>query len=109
MGTVWMDGNPSDADNPETKVAHLRAFIVDDSVRGRGAGRKLLSAAIEWADEQGFAEVKLWTFKGLDAARKLYDEFGFVLQEEMMSAKWGRELMVQHFVRGARRRGGEIY
>ena len=98
VGTVWMDGSSSMSNN-ETKAARLRAFIVDSTIHGKGVGRKLLGRAIEWADEKGLEEVELWTFKGLDAARKLYDGAGFALVEEMMGEKWGKEVMVQHFVR----------
>jgi GNAT superfamily N-acetyltransferase len=98
-----MDGetSTSDPESPQKKTARLRAFVVDSNIHGKGVGRKLVSAAIEWADKQGFEETELWTFKGLNAARKLYDGFDFVLMEEVLSWKWGKELMVQHFVRKA--------
>jgi hypothetical protein len=54
---------------------------------------------MEWADSKGLEEVELWTFKGLDAARKLYEGVGFELKEEMRSERWGTEMMVQRFVR----------
>ncbi|HGM5552906.1 TPA: GNAT family N-acetyltransferase [Pseudomonas putida] len=34
--------------------AHLRWFILDDGCRGSGVGRQLLSAAVEFCDQQGF-------------------------------------------------------
>lgn len=103
VGTVWMGDSMSkskkDGGECDVRRAHLRAFIVDGCVRGRGVGRRLITEALGWADVTGYEEVELWTFKGLDAARKLYDGCGFVLREEMVSAMWGAELMVQHFVR----------
>lgn len=81
------------------KSAHLRSFIVDSTTQGKGVGRRLINAAMEWADNRGFEEVELWTFKGLDAARKLYEGVGFELKEEMRSERWGTELIVQRFVR----------
>lgn len=98
VGTVWMDGSSTLSKN-ETKTARLRAFIVDSTIHGKGVGRKLLRAAMEWAGEKGFEEVELWTIKGLDAARKLYDGAGFLFVKEKMSEEWEREVMVQHFVR----------
>ena len=83
-------------------VAYLRWFIVDDGIRGGGIGRKLLSAALEFCDRQGFAEVQLWTFQGLDAARHLYEALGFSLAEERLGRQWGKEVKEQRFVR----RGG---
>jgi DNA-binding MarR family transcriptional regulator/N-acetylglutamate synthase-like GNAT family acetyltransferase len=80
-------------------VAHLRWFIVDDDLRGSGVGRKLLAEALAFCDSHGFASTRLWTFKGLDAARRLYEQFGFVLDEEQAGAQWGSEVVEQRFVR----------
>jgi DNA-binding MarR family transcriptional regulator/GNAT superfamily N-acetyltransferase len=79
--------------------AHLRWVIVDDDMRGTGTGRRLVSQAMQFCDQHGFAEVHLWTFKGLDAARALYESFGFVLEEEWIGHQWGKELPEQKFVR----------
>ncbi|WP_137913014.1 helix-turn-helix domain-containing GNAT family N-acetyltransferase [Rudaea sp. 3F27F6] len=94
VGSVAIDGEDLGAN-----IAHLRWFIVDDSARGSGAGRKLLSAALAFADEQGFAETHLWTFDGLSVARHLYEAHGFVCVEEHPGNQWGREVLEQRFVR----------
>ncbi|HEY0212236.1 MAG TPA: helix-turn-helix domain-containing GNAT family N-acetyltransferase [Paenirhodobacter sp.] len=94
LGSIAIDGEDMGGD-----TAHLRWFIVDDALRGTGAGRKLLSAALAFADTQGFAQTQLWTFRGLAAARHLYEENGFVLAEERQGSQWGREVMEQRFVR----------
>jgi DNA-binding MarR family transcriptional regulator/ribosomal protein S18 acetylase RimI-like enzyme len=96
VGTVVIDGEDLGAG-----CAHLRWFIVEDGHRGAGTGRRLLTEAISFCDEQGFAEIQLWTFKGLDAARKLYEAFGFVLDEEWSGQQWGSEVTEQRFVRRA--------
>lgn len=93
-GSIAIDGEDLGAG-----TAHLRWFIVDDSLRGGGAGRKLLSAALAFADEQAFAETHLWTFKGLSAARHLYETCGFTLVEERPGTQWGNEVLEQRFVR----------
>ncbi len=80
-------------------IAHLRWFIADDSMRGTGAGRKLLSEALAFVDRQGFAETHLWTFSGLSAARHLYEATGFLLAEERPGTQWGNEVLEQRFVR----------
>lgn len=80
-------------------VGHLRWFIVSEAARGHGLGRLLLKKAIAFCDEQSFAETHLWTFKGLDAARKLYENFGFVLAEEYEGDQWGTVVIEQKFVR----------
>lgn len=94
IGSVAIDG-----DDIGNNIAHLRWFIVDDGVRGGGVGRKLLSAALGFVDEQGFAQTHLWTFSGLLAARHLYKTFGFSCMEEQSGAQWGRQVMEQRFVR----------
>jgi DNA-binding MarR family transcriptional regulator/GNAT superfamily N-acetyltransferase len=93
-GSVAIDGE----DLGENK-AHLRWLVVDDDLRGSGSGRRLLSKALDFCDEKGFTEVHLWTFKGLDAARKLYESAGFVLVEEWEGDQWGRLVTEQKFVR----------
>ncbi len=72
----------------KTEVAHLRWFIVDDSLRGTGIGRTLMSRAMRFVDEH-YRETYLWTFKGLDSARHLYESFGFTLTSESEGDQWG--------------------
>ena len=79
--------------------AHLRWFILDDGCRGQGVGSALLRRAIEFVDQERFTRTVLWTFKGLDAARHLYERCGFRLVEEYSGAQWGLNLMEQRFVR----------
>lgn len=94
VGSVTMDGEDLGPD-----IAHLRWFIVDDSVRGSGAGRKLLTAALDFADQHGFAETHLWTFSGLNAARHLYESLGFECVQEQAGDQWGKEVLEQRFAR----------
>ncbi|MCS5948435.1 GNAT family N-acetyltransferase [Klebsiella pneumoniae subsp. pneumoniae] len=68
----------------------MRWFILDDSCRGSGIGRRLLSEAMASRDSRQFSAVQLWTFKGLDAARKLYESFGFTLIREWQGEQWGK-------------------
>jgi DNA-binding MarR family transcriptional regulator/GNAT superfamily N-acetyltransferase len=82
----------------EAGVAHLRWFIVDDSLRGSGVGRQLMSHAMRFVDER-FSETYLWTFKGLDAARHLYESSGFRLTDEFEGAQWGTQVIEQRFSR----------
>lgn len=94
VGSVAIDGEDMGAD-----TAHLRWFISADSVRGQGAGKALLDAALAFADERGYAETHLWTFAGLHAARHLYEARGFALVEEQPGAQWGKEVLEQRFAR----------
>lgn len=92
LASLAIDGNP------DTRVAHLRWFIVDDSLRGTGVGRKLMSQAMRFVDAR-FDETYLNTFKGLDAARHLYESFGFVLTQEEEGTQWGSAVTEQQFRR----------
>jgi DNA-binding MarR family transcriptional regulator/GNAT superfamily N-acetyltransferase len=83
-------------------VGHLRWFIVDGCLRGSGVGRRLLEAAVAFIERECHGAY-LWTFSGLDAARHLYEQFGFVLTEQATGEQWGVEVTEQRFERG----GGE--
>lgn len=94
VGSLAIDGQ----DLGENR-AHLRWFILDDGCRGSGVGRQLMTEAMTFCDVRGFREVHLWTIKGLDAARKLYESFGFKLQKEEQGTQWGSTVTEQQFVR----------
>ena len=100
MGSIAIDG-----EDLGDGIAHLRWFIVSDALRGTGRGRVLLQDALNFCDERGFEETHLWTFEGLDAARRLYEENGFVLAEEYWGDQWGKKMREQRFIRPLR--GGQ--
>ncbi|WP_042446421.1 MarR family winged helix-turn-helix transcriptional regulator [Azospirillum sp. B510] len=85
--------------SPPGGIAHLRWFIIEDGRRGGGLGRRLLDGALAFADRAGFAETRLWTFSGLDAARRLYEAAGFVLTDERPGDQWGSRVLEQCFTR----------
>lgn len=92
VGSIAIDG--SRAGEAE---AHLRWFILDETQRGRGTGRRLLDEAVRFCRRGGHRRVTLWTFSGLDAARRLYEQAGFRLAEERRGAQWGIEVTEQLF------------
>lgn len=94
VGTIAVDGDALEAGH-----ALLRWFIVEDGYRGARIGRKLISHALAFCDNREFREVHLWTFAGLDAARKLYEMNGFTLAEEAPGDRWGASVLEQRFVR----------
>jgi DNA-binding MarR family transcriptional regulator/GNAT superfamily N-acetyltransferase len=96
IGAVAIDGQ--DLANGR---AHLRWFIVADGQRGNGVGKRLLASALAFCDRMGVAETELWTFQGLDAARRLYEAAGFILTEEQSGRQWGKEMTEQCFIRKA--------
>ncbi len=94
VGSIAIDGE--DLGNG---LAHLRWFIVDDAMRRTGLGRALIGKAMEFCDRQNFKATQLWTFKGLDAARQLYEIHGFQLVDEFTGDQWGVEVLEQKFER----------
>ena len=75
-------------------VADL-GMLIDERWRGQGVGSALLAAAIGWAGNAGAHKVALQRWPHNDAARALYEKFGF--KEE------GR--LVRHY----RRQNGELW
>lgn len=71
VGTIAIDGEDLGGG-----VAHLRWFVVEEGKRGGGLARRLLAEALAFRDGRGFAATRLWTFRGLDAARRLHEEGG---------------------------------
>ncbi|MCP5381781.1 MAG: MarR family transcriptional regulator [Kordiimonadaceae bacterium] len=88
-----------DGEDLGNNIAHLRWFIVDKSLQSSGVGRGMLAKAIEFCEEQRFRQIDLWTFKGLDAARSLYERNGFKLVDEYPDNHWGAEVLEQKFVK----------
>ncbi len=91
-GSIIIDG--MDAANTG---AHLRWFIVSDVLRNSGVGRMLINQAVKFCADKGYSKTYLWTFKGLDAARHLYEKAGFKLNIEQRGVQWGREVTEQYF------------
>ena len=98
VGSVAIDGEDL-GKHPEGRQAHLRWFILEDGLRGAGTGRQLLQQALAFCDQQAFEATQLWTFRGLDAARRLYESSGFTLAEEWPGQQWGETVTEQRFVR----------
>ena len=92
VGAVAVDRNET-----ETSGARLRWFIVDPEYQGRGVGQRLLDEAVAFCRKANISRVFLHSFAGLDAARHVYEKFGFVLREEKQDKTWGRTVTEQTF------------
>nr|WP_321260524.1 GNAT family N-acetyltransferase [uncultured Pseudodesulfovibrio sp.] len=79
------------------RQARVRWFIVPEEFQSNGVGSQLFEQAMKFCEVGRFELVHLWTFKGLDAARKLYERNGFALVEEASHCEWGPEITAQKF------------
>jgi GNAT superfamily N-acetyltransferase len=91
-GSIVIDGRGAVAEG-----ARLRWFIVDPDFQGTGIGKALISRAIEFCRQKGYRRVYLWTFKGLEAARALYERHQFCLKQEHLVDQWGQKILEQMF------------
>ncbi|MDF1552282.1 MAG: GNAT family N-acetyltransferase [Deferrisomatales bacterium] len=86
-----------DGIDAERAGAHLRWFIASDVVRGTGLGGRLIERAIRFCRDKRYARVYLWTFRGLEPARHLYEKVGFSLVETRPGTQWGSQVDEQRY------------
>jgi GNAT superfamily N-acetyltransferase len=91
-GAVAIDGQMA-----ATEGARLRWFIVAPEFQNAGLGKELISQAVEFCRKKKYPKVFLWTFEGLDAARRLYESENFRLREAHEVDQWGQRIKEQKF------------
>ena len=79
----------------DDKTAQFRWFLVDENYQGMGIGSKLIKTALDFCRENNYGHIFLWTFRGLDPARRLYDKAGFILTEEKPNHEWSSVEIVE--------------
>ena len=91
-GAVAIDGQ-----HAMTVGARLRWFIVDPDFQAAGLGNRLISRAVQFCKAMAFPKIFLWTFEGLNAARRLYERHDFQLCETHEVDQWGQRIKEQKF------------
>jgi DNA-binding MarR family transcriptional regulator/N-acetylglutamate synthase-like GNAT family acetyltransferase len=76
-------------------TAQLRALLVEPSARGLGLGKQLVAECIRFARQKRYRKMVLWTNSVLDAARHVYQSFGFQLVKQGKLRAFGKNLVEQ--------------
>jgi ribosomal protein S18 acetylase RimI-like enzyme len=74
-------------------TAQLRWFLIDPEMRGRGLGHRLMRTVIDFCKAKNYQHVLLWTANLLEAARNLYQSYGFTLTETAENNTWSEHLI----------------
>ncbi|MBT5495906.1 MAG: GNAT family N-acetyltransferase [Alphaproteobacteria bacterium] len=92
LGTITLDGS-----DPELLDgwAHLRWFILHESLAGQGLGKVMIDRVVAFARDVGYRAIYLTTFDGLHAAMALYRRAGFQVVDEQEGETWGRSVLEQ--------------
>jgi DNA-binding MarR family transcriptional regulator/GNAT superfamily N-acetyltransferase len=74
-------------------IAKLRLLLIDPAGRGQGLGKRLVAECVSFARQCGYRKITLWTQSILIAARKIYQDAGFVLVASQPHRSFGQSLV----------------
>jgi ribosomal protein S18 acetylase RimI-like enzyme len=77
VGYVWAQVEGTSWMSLRGPAGVIQDIFVDEAARGRGAGRALLRAALDWIRAKGRTQVVLFTKTGNEHAKRLFASFGF--------------------------------
>lgn len=79
-------------------TAQLRVLLVRRQARGLGLGAALVDTCLDFAREQGYQRMRLWTTDVLAPARRLYLDRGFrLIAEDPRRRTFGADLVTQTY------------
>lgn len=79
----------------DADTAKLRLFLLVPEARGKGAGKRLLTACMAFARRTGYHHMVLWTHESHKAACALYAAFGWQLTRSEPVHSFGVDLVEQ--------------
>lgn len=80
-------------------TAKLRLLLVHPTARGLGLGTRLVDECLRFATAAGYRQITLWTVRGLDSARRIYEAAGFQLVHEEPHPGFGHPATAQTWTR----------
>jgi GNAT superfamily N-acetyltransferase len=91
MGSIFCTNLTEDA-------AQLRLFFLRKEARGTGLGRRMLRACMDFAQEAGYREMRLWTHRSHVAACALYRRSGWSCVEAEPTVSFGQQEVIETYV-----------
>lgn len=79
----------------DAETAKLRLFLLLPEARGKGLGRRLLAACMDYARATGYRRMVLWTHESHRAACALYAEAGWRLVRSEPKLSFGVPVVEQ--------------